>query len=246
VALDRKGRKAKWAKARVAEADYSSRLRAVARQVGLIIRGLAPSGSVLDVPAVVRALTSYAAVIEPWAAAVAGYMMADVGRRNEAMWRANSKEMAAPLRRELARAPTGAALRGLQAQQVELIKSLPLEAAKRVHGLAQEGLMTSTRASEVAKAILATENVTKARATLIARTEVSRVASNLVQARAEHAGSRGYIWRTSGDLDVRPSHRKMEGEYVPWGSPPTLDGLTGHAGTLPNCRCFVEPIFPAD
>ena len=104
--------------------------------------------------------------------------------------------------------------------------------------------MTSKRASEVARAILSTEDVSEAKARLIARTEVSRSAANLVEARATYAGSDGYVWRTSGDADVRDSHREMEGKYVRWSSPPTLDGMKGHAGTLPNCRCFAEPVFP--
>ncbi|EFO4716945.1 phage head morphogenesis protein, partial [Escherichia coli] len=44
--------------------------------------------------------------------------------------------------------------------------------------------------------------------------------------------------------DVRHSHREMEGKFVEWGKPPTLDGMTGHAGELPNCRCYKEIVFP--
>jgi len=192
----------------------------------------------------VRALTSYADVIEPWANAVAGFMVADVARRDAAMWKKHSREMGVSLRSEVNTAPTGDILRQLQAQQVKLIKSLPLAAAERVHTLAMEATIASRRASEVAKDILATESVSEAKARLIARTEVSRAASNLVEARATYAGSDGYIWRTSGDSDVRDSHREMEGKYVRWSSPPTLDNMKGHAGTLPNCRCFAEPVFP--
>ncbi|MGN5479510.1 phage minor head protein [Cupriavidus basilensis] len=59
-------------------------------------------------------------------------------------------------------------------------------------------------------------------------------------------GSPGYFWRTSGDKDVRDSHRDMEGKFVEWDKPPTLDGMTGHAGCFPNCRCYPEPALPAD
>ena len=171
-------------------------------------------------------------------------MVADVARKDYAMWRKHSADMGRELRREIENAPTGQILAELQASQVRLIKSIPLEAAQRVHDLVLEATIGSKRAAEVAEAILFTEDVSKAKATLIARTEVSRVASNLVQARASWAGSDGYIWRTSGDSDVRPSHEEMEGKYVRWSLPPTLDNLKGHAGTLPNCRCFAEPIFP--
>lgn len=75
---------------------------------------------------------------------------------------------------------------------------------------------------------------------LVARTETSRAANNILRTRAEENGSEGYIWRTSRDSTVRPSHKRMEGKYIEWDNPPTLDKLTGHAGTLPNCRCFPE------
>jgi SPP1 gp7 family putative phage head morphogenesis protein len=210
----------------------------------VLVRGLAPDGTLESSPKLVSALRSYADTIEDWAYSVAGYMLADAARRDLAMWTKHSKEMGQELRKEIRQAPTGQILQQLQAKQVELIKSIPLDAAERVHRLSMEATISSARANVVARAILETESVSEAKARLIARTEVSRVASNLVQARSQYAGSDGYIWRTSGDMDVRDSHAKMEGVYVRWGAPPTLDGMTGHAGTLPNCRCFAEPIFP--
>lgn len=171
-------------------------------------------------------------------------MLADVERRDRAMWKQNSADITKALRTELTTAPTGEVLRQLQADQVRLIKSIPTGAAERVHMIAEAGLTSGRRADILAREILETENVTKARARLIARTETSRAASNLVQARAQYAGSDGYIWRTSGDADVRDSHRDMEGTYVRWSTPPVLDNLKGHAGCLPNCRCWAEPVFP--
>lgn len=244
--LDRKARRRKWAKAASAESHYNSRLIEVSRIVGTLIKGLAPNGDVGKAPALVQALTEYAKLLEPWATSVASFMLADVARRDASMWRQNGKEMSRALSRELNNAPTGEILRQLQAEQVSLIKSIPLEAAKRVHELSVEGITTSMRAKEVAREILRTTDVAESRARLIARTEVNRATSNLVQARSTWAGSDGYIWRTSGDSDVRDSHREMEGKYVRWSEPPTLDKLKGHAGALPNCRCFAEPVFPND
>lgn len=208
---------------------------------------MAPDGVVKDIDRLRETLTQYAMVIEPWARAVAESMIADVYRRDKRLWKQHSQDMGTELRTLLtSEAPVSQALAGLQDEQVRLIKSLPLEAAERVHQLSLQSMVESRRASEVAKAILATEDVTKARAMLIARTEVSRAASNLVQARSQYAGSEGYIWRTSRDGDVRDSHKAMEGKYVRWSSPPTLDKLKGHAGTLPNCRCYAEPVFRDD
>ncbi len=36
----------------------------------------------------------------------------------------------------------------------------------------------------------------------------------------------------------------MEGRFVPWDEPPTLDGMTAHAGEFVNCRCYPEPVIP--
>lgn len=212
----------------------------------MIVQGMAPNGALKDVGALVSTLTNYAEIIAPWADAVARFMIADVDRRDRLMWKKNSGELGRSVRYEIEHAPTGFAMAQLQTEQVTLIKSLPLEAAKRVHELAVNAIPTSKRASSFEADILATGHVTEARARLIARTETTRATSNLMQARAQYAGSDGYIWRTSDDFDVRPSHAAMEGRYVRWGHPPTLDNLTGHAGCLPNCRCFSEPIFPDD
>jgi len=218
----------------------------VARTISSIIRGIAPNGELTEAGKLVQALTDYAKLIEPWARSVAAVMVADVARRDKAMWAQNSKEMSTELRREIEATPTGSILRRLQDEQVSLITSIPLQAAERVHEIAEESILTSARHTELVKHLLATSDVTTARARLIARTETTRATSNLMQARAVQAGSDGYIWRTSGDADVRDSHAEMEGKYVRWAQPPVLDGLKGHAGTLPNCRCFSEPVFPDD
>ncbi len=173
-------------------------------------------------------------------------MLDDLNRRDEQAWMQQAQEMSRALRDELRRAPTGETMRALMAEQVTLIKSIPLEAAKRVHRLTIEALEDGTRAAQISKAIQESGEVAKSRADLIARTEVSRAATSLTEARALHVGSPGYFWRTSGDSDVRDSHRKMNGQFVRWDDPPTLDGMTGHAGQFPNCRCWCEVVVPED
>ncbi len=180
-------------------------------------------------------------------------MLANVQHQDAQAWKEMTAEMSKALRDEIRNAPTGAVMQSLLQEQVVLIRSLPLDAAERVHRLTLQGIEDGTRASEIAAEILRSGEVTASRAKLIARTEVSRTASTLTQARAEHIGSTGYIWRTCGDSDVRASHKAMNGKFVPWGSPPTLvdvgkngkaHSMTGHAGCLPNCRCYPEPIIP--
>lgn len=119
-------------------------------------------------------------------------------------------------------APTGETMRALMAEQVGLIRSIPLEAAERVHRLTIEALEDGTRAAAISKEIQRSGEVAKSRADLIARTEVSRAATSLTEARALAVGSTHYIWRTSGDSDVRPGHRAMEGRSARGPSRPTL------------------------
>jgi SPP1 gp7 family putative phage head morphogenesis protein len=155
-----------------------------------------------------------------------------------------AKRIGSGIAQEIATAPTGEALRVAMAEQVRLITSLPLEAGQRVHKLAIEGLSTGRRASEVAKDILATGEVTKSRANLIARTETGRASAEFSKARAQSVGSTHFIWHTAGDRDVRPSHAKLNGQVFRWDQPPECDpGHHALPGAIFNCRCYPEPVL---
>ncbi|MBN6728781.1 phage minor head protein [Burkholderia multivorans] len=224
---------------------YRTHLRKIAKHVGDLFDGF-PLGDLEAIPTIEQLLRRYAEALTPWAEATAARMLEDLNRRDEQAWMQQAQEMSRALRDELRRAPTGETMRALMAEQVTLIKSIPLEAAKRVHRLTIEALEDSTRAAQISKAIQESGEVAKSRADLIARTEVARTASALTEARALHVGSTHYVWHTSGDSDVRDSHRRMDGKVVAWNDPPTLDGMTGHAGQFPNCRCWCEPIISED
>lgn len=190
-------------------------------------------------------LAKYAEALDAWAIHTASAMLAEVEARDRKAWFSAAAEMSSALRREIRTAPTGETMRALLAEQVTLIKSIPLEAAQRVHELTLRSLEDSSRSSEIAAEIMRSGEVAESRATLIARTETARAASVLTQARAQHIGSEGYIWRTANDSDVRHSHKEMNGKFVRWDNPPTLsDGTTTHAGQIYNCRCYPEPVLP--
>lgn len=214
--------------------------------VKAIFQGFDVDGSIQSTGPLIKALTQYAETIEPWAASVARYMLADVNRRNEKAWRDHGDDIGRALRSEIAAAPVGDVFRSLLFEQVTLIKSLPLEAAGRVHEMVQEGMFTSTRSTTMAKTIMEGADIPLWRAKLIARTEVSRAAVTLTQVRAQSIGSEGYIWRTSRDGDVRPTHVEQEGKYILWNKPPKTDKSLDpyHAGCGPNCRCYPDPVLP--
>ena len=230
-------------RAKKIERESVRRLRSVAKHVADLVRGF-DLEDLAVAPAIQSALDRYASTIRPWAESVGRRMVTEVAQRDERSWFKIADRMGTALRQEIAAAPVGEAMRARQAEQVRLITSLPTEAAERVHAMAREAIVKGWRSDQIAAEILKTGEVTKSRAELIAMTEVGRTSTLLTQARAEHVGSEGYIWRTVGDSDVRPSHRKMEGKFVRWDSPPTLDNLTGHAGAVPRCRCYPEPVLP--
>ena len=229
--------------ARGAERNYAAQLKRLADQVGRIIRDVDPQ----DPNAASRLsslLNQYAITLEPWARRIAEKMVADVNMRDLATWRAMGAELSNELKREVLRAPRDSIIKTLVDLQIDLIKSIPIDAAVRVNKLALEAVENGQRASSIIEEIMRSGQVAKSRAMLIARTEISRTAATLSQSRAQSIGSSGYIWRTSRDGDVRPSHKEMQGKFVAWNDPPTLDNLTGHAGCLPNCRCWAEIIIP--
>ncbi|EEV9968815.1 TPA: phage head morphogenesis protein [Escherichia coli] len=231
---------------RQVEIRYRTSLRRIARAVGDIVNGRY-DGSNDSITEIIAALERYSEIITPWATKVAENFTADIVRKNDEQWRKHSKTISRELRNLVNSSPPGQVMKSIVAEQVKYIKSLPLEAADRVYDIqnrAIEAVVTGGRAEHFAKEIAASGDIAKSRADLIARTELGRATGALDQARALSIGSNGYIWRTAEDGDVRHSHQEMEGKFVEWGKPPTLDGMTGHAGELPNCRCYKEIVFP--
>lgn len=234
-----------WSKARRAEMTYARQLRKVARHVGEIIRAFTP-GDPTVLPQLTAILQGYARVITPWAEATAGRMLAEVSRRDELAWAAAAKTMRRALREEIRNTPLGDVLRGLLRSQVNLISSLPLDAAQRVHDLTLEGIADAKRFDEIVPMILASGDVTVSRANLIARTETARTASALTQTRAEYVGSEYFQWLTAKDRDVRPLHKKLEGTVHRWDDPPIAgeNGERALPGMIFNCRCVAIPLIP--
>lgn len=227
------------------EIRYSQQLRKVAGYVDTIVKGFDVNDP-RSWPLIRASLNEYGNTLHFWAEHTAGRIITDVALRDEKTWLIYAQDMSRGMRDQIRNTDLGAVYQELLNDQVRLIKSLPLEAAQRVHDLSTRALIEGGRASEIAGLIMATGKVSKGRANTIARTEVSRASSVFTQTRAEDLGSEGYIWRTSNDLDVRQSHREMNGKFVKWDEPPTLDRMTGHAGCLPNCRCYCEPVIPED
>jgi SPP1 gp7 family putative phage head morphogenesis protein len=236
----------RFKKARIAEKAYARRLKEVARQVGMIVKGFVEKGKAISVAQLNAALSKYSEALRPWAQTVAQRLIADIAQRDSRAWGELAREMGGTLKRELKNSPIGKTVRQLMDEQVDLITSLPLHAAQRVQKLALENMATGARAKAIQKEILRTGKVTESKAMTIARTETTRAVTAMVESRAQFVGSEGYIWRTAGDGDVRPLHRKLNGKFIKWSEPPVAgeSGERAHAGAIYNCRCWPEPVLP--
>lgn len=243
--------KGKFKPSRAAEKQFQAALRKVARASGHIVEQHV-EGATIRAPKEMQArLEDYAKALGPWAQRQSEKLLSAVQRSNKTAYIRSSKAIGTALKLDVGQANIDATARALMAEQVALIKSLPLEAGQRAQELALENILHGTRAQvnsdtveKIKKQLGVSTSVAESRASLIAVTETARANAVFTQARAVAVGAVGYIWHATMDRATRPAHAKMDGKYVPYDKPPHLsDGTTGHAGTFPRCRCFQEPVF---
>lgn len=252
IEIKPKGREKTFHANKFAEQQFATALRRVARQAAHIVEMHTDKHRLFQEGEMMRRLRDYAEMLDPWARRQASKMIERVALKNRKAWESNSKKIGRELRKSVAQSDVGRKAAELMHEQVELIKSLPVRAGERAQKLALEAFYDGSRAAEIAKALADTGKVSDTDAVRIARTEVARANAKITQARAQAVGSQQYIWRNSQDAAVRDSHRiyqgkKLDGMVFSWDNPPTLDdGMTGHPGTFPNCRCYAEPFFPKE
>jgi uncharacterized protein with gpF-like domain len=199
----------------------------------------------------------------------ASHMITGLAAMNARTWRQAAAEgmqsgmIHRSLQHEL-EGPVGQRVRELVAENAALISSLPDDVAASVNRFIEEETMHGRRASVTARELESRSDIeqvrerfselTRNRIALIARTETSKASTALTRARAEELELPWYVWRTSKDGRVRPSHRLMDRVLVAWGDPPAPELLAGvkstlgqyDAGNCPNCRCYPEPVIKLD
>ena len=236
-----------FARVRNAYYGYSAKLRRIARHVADIIRAF-PPGDPAGVEAINRYLRDYSYILRPWARQAGALMIAEVSRRDYTAWMRHARMLGTELRKEVLTpgTPTSLEVNRILDDQMELITSIPLEAAERVQELSRQYWTGGRRYDQLVKDILDTNDVTQNRAILIARTETAKTSAAVTQARATNIGSKEYVWHTAGDADVRPAHKRLAGTTQRWDDPPVAEerGDRHHPGEFPNCRCWASPILP--
>lgn len=189
-----------------------------------------------------RRLFDYSEQIRDWAADVGGLMVKRTAKIDYDTWLRVGEGISRQTRKLLKSKGVGAEYSRLQQSQIDLITSLPRQAAQDVQEWVKDGLSKGQRFDEIAKRIKKDLGAkSDSRAVLIARTETARSRSNFTQARAKDVGSTHYIWHTVGDGTVRSMHAKLDGTIQRWDDPPVCEHgrggmpVKGNPGTVWNC-----------
>jgi SPP1 gp7 family putative phage head morphogenesis protein len=127
---------------------------------------------------------------------------------------------------------------------VELITTMARDKVERVKVLLTEH--AGARVETIRDKIMEEGGVTKRQAALIARDQVLSLNAQVTEKRHVAAGVTKYTWRTSGDGDVRPAHRALNGKVFAYADPPVVDAKRGrreNPGQDYQCRCTAEPVI---
>ncbi len=248
--------KGKFKPSTAAEKAFYKQLKKVAEASGHIVDQHVDGVRINNTVEMMEELERYSQKLTPWALKQSAKLLQQVQKSNRRAYQNKSKAIGTALKFGVAESNVTQAALALMNEQVGLIKSIPIEAGLRAQKIAFDAALSGTRAEantdtikELEKEMGMTTEVARSRALLIARTETARANATINQARAMSVGSSQYRWHNSGDEAVRHSHRvykgrRLQGMIFSWDAPPTLsDGMTGHPGTFPNCRCFAEPVF---
>ncbi|MDR1399405.1 MAG: minor capsid protein [Treponema sp.] len=134
----------------------------------------------------------------------------------------------------------------------DLIKdTLMKQYIAQVNDLTEKAVTSGLSVKQLAKQILSLDDkIKKSKANLIARDQIGKLNGEITQRRMESVGLTMYIWSTSGDERVRPSHEMMDGGLCRWSDPSVYsdDGgktwkprpsgaVTQHPGFDIQCRC---------
>jgi SPP1 gp7 family putative phage head morphogenesis protein len=140
----------------------------------------------------------------------------------------------------------GKAMAAAAKANVELIKSIPSQYLDTVRGTVEKAFAAGERWETVAKKIAHVGDVTERRAKFIAQDQISKITSKFNEVRQTSVGISSYIWSTSHDERVRPSHAVLDGQEFPWKNPPVVDGEAANPGEPPRCRCAGIPVIKLD
>lgn len=168
-----------------------------------------------------------------------GRIGAEVNRASRVAW---SRQIRAAygvdiLRGEPQLAPLFAAW---EQENLALIKSIPETIVTQLRSEMTRGLLEGKSVKDLSALVRERTGVGKSRSELIARDQIGKLNGQLAEYRQRGIGIKEYIWRTSQDERVRPTHRVRNGKTYKWSDA----GI--RPGSEVRCRCNAEPVFPEE
>lgn len=127
-----------------------------------------------------------------------------------------------------------------EVQNLQLIKSIPLEHVNKLQAKIIDAVQRGTSVSDLQKLIAEQTGITTRRARLIARDQIGKLNGRLTEQRQRGIGVKSYRWRGVLDERERDEHVVREGKVYDWSKPPA----DGNPGQPIQCRCYAEAIFP--
>jgi SPP1 gp7 family putative phage head morphogenesis protein len=133
----------------------------------------------------------------------------------------------------------------------DLIKSDMKNYIGQINALTEKSVTSGWSVKTLREQIMTLDGkITKSRANFIARDQIGKLNGEITQRRMESVGLTMYIWETSGDERVRPSHEMMDGGLCKWGDstvysqdggktwiPRPSGAVFLHPGADYQCRC---------
>lgn len=236
-----------------AERKYFNSMKLVAQEIEKILKSTLTSATKAKGIKAISLLKKYSKELTRWSNKTVATMFYNVDKDNKKKWDKLSAKMSQELKKELSRPPEKIWMQKYMDDNVGFIKSMPIDAAKRVHKLIKENQYVGLRSTDLIDEIMRIGGMSENKAKMIARTETSRYSTALTQMRSESIGADWYIWKAVGDFRTRKGHKRMDGVVVSWNDPPSPEKLVGekaygeyHAGETFNCRCYPEVVLDLD
>lgn len=125
---------------------------------------------------------------------------------------------------------------------VGMIKNLPEEYLTRVTDTIVSGIKEGKTYTSMSKDLIKAGGIEERRTEFIARDQTGTVYGDITKKRQENLGIKSFIWVTSRDSRVRPSHVLLDNREFDWDTGatganvmPEVEGLV--PGQDYNCRC---------
>lgn len=216
--------------------------RKVATDIQAIVNMNLDGGQIRDYDKLTSELDRYAQALELPASLLWGRVI-----KRQAVTLSKDFKAIAGLKIDPQSAQMRALVERLVREKVDLIKTLPRNSAVEAQKMSAEIALSTGKRHEtlISKIQGLAAGYPEFAARRIARTEVARTQSQLVQAQAQSIGVNQYVWKTVEDEAVRESHKEMDGKICSFDDPPEVEpGHFYNPGGIYNCRCYAVPLLP--